>query len=127
MTDIEILERAIDYVGVKYINGTARAYMSPILVKAIHAGLTALRTPRPAGVGENEPLTLDDLREMDGKPVWIDFIQDASGEPISFWALVSVDEGLDEIYFLNNLGGSSAYEEVWSDIRAIYRLPPKSK
>lgn len=32
-----------------------------------------------------------------------------------------------EIYLMNNLGGSSAYEEAWAYIEAIYRRPPEGK
>ena len=74
----------------------------------------------------NEPLTLDELREMDGEPVCIVFFPDPDGEKLQFWALVAVDEW-GEVYLMNNLGGSSAYEEVWADIEAIYRRPPKER
>ena len=74
----------------------------------------------------NEPLTLEQLRKMDGEPVYIVFFPDADGEKLQFWALVAVDEW-GEIYLMNNLGGSSAYEEVWADIEAIYRRPPEGE
>ena len=73
-----------------------------------------------------EPLTLEQLRKMDGEPVYIVFFPDADGEKLQFWALVAVDEW-GEIYLMNNLGGSSAYEEVWADIEAIYRRPPEGE
>lgn len=74
----------------------------------------------------NEPLTLEQLREMDGEPVYIVFLPDIDGEKLQFWALVAVDEW-GEIYLMNNLGGSSAYEEVWANIEAIYRHPPEGE
>lgn len=74
----------------------------------------------------NEPLTLEQLREMDGEPVYIVFLPDIDGEKLQFWALVAVDEW-GEIYLMNNLGGSSAYEEVWANIEAIYRRPPEGE
>lgn len=73
---------------------------------------------------EEKPLTMEALRKMDGQPVWIEFIPDADGEQLKMWALVSVDENDGEVFLLNSIGGSSAYEEVWADIRAIYRRPP---
>ena len=76
---------------------------------------------------ENGPLTRKDLLKMDGQPVWIEFIPDADGEQVKIWALVSVDPEDGEIFMLNSLGGSSAYEEVWADIRAIYRHPPEGR
>ena len=36
----------------------------------------------------NEPLTLEELREMDGEPAWWD---DGEG---SFWGIISVDSGI---------------------------------
>lgn len=72
----------------------------------------------------NEPLTIEQLREMDGEPVYIVFLPDVGGEKLQFWALVAVDEW-GEVYLMNNLGGSSAYEEAWADIEAIYRHPPE--
>lgn len=76
------------------------------------------------GAEPNEPLTLEQLREMDGEPVYIIFLPDIDGEKLQFWALVAVDEW-GEIYLMNNLGGSSAYEEAWANIEAIYRRPPE--
>ena len=72
----------------------------------------------------NELLTLEQLRQMDGEPVYIVFLPDVDGERLQFWALVSVDEW-GEVYLMNNLGGSSTYEEAWADIEAIYRRPPE--
>ncbi len=74
---------------------------------------------------KNDPLTRKDLLKMGGQPVWIEFFPDPGEESIEIWALVSVDLENDEIFLLNALGGSSAYEEVCADIRAIYRHPPK--
>ncbi len=74
---------------------------------------------------KNEPLTLNELQKMDGEPVWIVFTPDAGGENPAMWALVSVDEEDNEIFLLNSTGGSSAYEEVWADIKAIYRRKPE--
>lgn len=118
------IDEAIEIIRDELRKGIGHGYAA-MWLNAHNMAISALRAQQE--VEKNEPLTLDELREMDGQPVWIDFILDATGEPISFWALVSVDEELDEIYFLNNLGGSSAYEEVWSDIRAVYRRPPESK
>lgn len=74
----------------------------------------------------NDPLTIEELREMDGEPVYIVFLPDIDGEKLQFWVLVAVDEW-GEIYLMNNLGGSSTYEEAWANIEAIYRRPPGEK
>lgn len=75
------------------------------------------------GAEPNEPLSIEQLRQMDGEPVYIVFSPDADGEKLQFWALVAVDKW-GEVYLMNNLGGSSAYEEAWANIEAIYRRPP---
>lgn len=36
-------------------------------------------------VPANEPLTLDELREMDGEPVWV--------EDVKHWALIDIEKG----------------------------------
>lgn len=88
-------------------------------IAALDLALAALTPP-------NEPLTSDELRQMDGEPVYIVFLPDADGEKLQFWALVAVDKW-GEVYLMNNLGGSSAYEEAWANIEAIYRRPPEGE
>lgn len=47
-----------------------------------------LPTPQPG-----KPLTLDQLREMDGQPVWVEFIGHPDGTPIEpLWMLVNCRE-----------------------------------
>ena len=89
-------------------------------------GAMQLLYDMPALTPPNEPLTLEQLREMDGEPVYIVFFPDTDGEKLQFWALVAVDEW-GEIYLMNNLGGSSAYEEAWANIEAVYRRPPEGE
>lgn len=68
MNDIEILERAKDYVGVRYINGEAEAYINNCLLQAIRSGAAALRAQAER---ENpQPLTLEQLRERIGRPYY---------------------------------------------------------
>lgn len=64
----------------------------------------------------NEPLTLDELREMDGEPVWV--------TPLGFWALVIAKPG-KRVQLISNDG-----ETVWADkeielVGPIYRRPPE--
>ena len=49
-----------------------------------------------------EPLTLEELRQMDGEPVWVVY-----GEDECMWALVEVCE--ESIFLTNNLGGRTEY------------------
>ena len=72
----------------------------------------------------NEPLTLDELREMDGEPVYIVFSPDVDGEKLQFWALVAVDEW-DDVYLATKDEWAFNYEEFLEDVEAIYRRPPE--
>ena len=61
-------------------------------------------TPPP-----NDPLTLEELREMDGKPIWVVNSSTKKGEGFSDeWALVSVRrktaESVGTIYHFENYG-----------------------
>ena len=69
----------------------------------------------------NEPLTLDELRKMDGKPVWVVY-----GEDAGMWALVEVCE--ESIFLTNNLGGRTEYAddaELEDDGLTVYRQKPE--
>ena len=71
----------------------------------------------------NEPLTLEQLREMDGEPVYI--IIDGV-EPLKMWVLIEVDG--EDIYLTNHLGGGSYYEEAMELYKfKLYRRPPEGE
>lgn len=58
-------------------------------IDALKFALTALRSMPEA----KEPLSLEQLREMDGKPVWVKFIGHPDGTPIEpLWMLVNCRE-----------------------------------
>ncbi len=94
-------------------------------IEAINTAQAALRAQDEAE--KNDPLTLEQLREMDGEPVWIVFTPDADGERPAMWALVSADDENKEIFLLNSIGGASAYAEIWADVEAIYRRRPEEE
>ena len=76
----------------------------------------------------NEPLTLNQLREMDGEPVYVVFRPDISGERSQSWALVNVDEKYGEVYLVDSIPGASCYyDEIWADLEGIYRRPPEGE
>ena len=69
----------------------------------------------------NKPLTLDELRKMDGKPMWVVY-----GEDAGMWALVEVCE--ESIFLTNNLGGRTEYAddvELEDDGLTVYRQKPE--
>ena len=68
-----------------------------------------------------EPLTLDELRKMDGEPVWVVY-----GKDEGMWALVEVCE--ESIFLTNNLGGRTEYAddaELEDDGLMAYRQKPE--
>lgn len=86
----------------------------------------ALEAMRRAPLPEDNPLTLEELRGMDGEPVYIICAPDADGEQLCMWALVEVDADDGAVYLTNNLGGRTEFlypEEL--DGMAIYRRPPE--
>ena len=96
------------------------------LKEALDMAIAALVTP-------NEPLTLEQLLEMDGEPVWVIYDQDAAKttpgfDPLALWALVEVTK--DSVFLTNNLGGRTAYADdqdlEWAGI-TVYRRPPEGE
>lgn len=56
---------------------------------ALYTAITALRSMQETG----EPLSLEQLKQMDGKPVWVEFIGHPDGTPIEpLWMLVNCRE-----------------------------------
>lgn len=99
---------------------------------AVMRGVTHwMPLPAPPGKGNNvptnEPLTLEELREMNGEPVYL--IVDDGYEPLEMWALIDVPEE-DHIVLINNIGGRSAYYSddcLKQDHITVYRLPPEGE
>lgn len=94
------------------------------LKEALDMAIAALSQP-------NEPMTLEQLREMDGEPVWVIYDQDAAKttpgfDPLALWALVEVTK--TSVFLTNNLGGRTAYADdqdlEWAGI-TVYRRPPE--
>lgn len=71
----------------------------------------------PTLTAQNDPLTIEQLREMDGEPVWV--------TPLGFWALVIARPG-ERVQLMSNDG-----ETVWADkeielVGPVYRRPPEA-
>lgn len=89
--------------------------------EALDMAVKALEDVTDKDVGKNEPLTLAELRKMDGEPVWVVYDEDAG-----MWALVEVLE--ESIFLTNNLGGRSEYAadvELEDDGITVYRQKPE--
>ena len=91
-----------------------------ILREALDMAISALRQQEFVG-DVNKSLTMDELRQMDGEPVWVVYDEDAG-----MWALVEVLE--ESIFLTNNLGGRSEYAadvELEDDGITVYRQKPE--
>ena len=89
-----------------------------ILREALDMAISALQQQ---GQELNTPLTPDELRKMDGEPVWVVYDEDAG-----MWALVEILE--ESIFLTNKLGGRSEYAadvELEDDGITVYRQKPK--
>lgn len=114
--------RAIDLDALKkYIKKTdLTAVERGALLQAI-SNMPTLTPP-------NEPLTLEELREMDGEPVYL--IVDDQYEPLKMWALIEVVETANCVILTSNLGGRNEYydnDEMKDDGVTAYRRPPEGE
>lgn len=64
-----------------------RIFDAPDLNDAVKMAVVALRAQ--ADTPPNDPLTLEELREMDGEPVWVTPMRGSGG--FSVWMLVDVE------------------------------------
>ena len=69
----------------------------------------------------NEPLTLEQLREMEGEPVWVEF-QDGSG---GLWGIVHITI-FAQIVFANGLHCTIG-ERYYGKSYKVYRRPPEGE
>lgn len=73
----------------------------------------------------NDPLTLEELREMDDFDVWVTFPPDLNGDRLVMHALVEYDSESGDVWLTNNLGGRSTFDEVSEDGGIAYRRKPE--
>ena len=83
---------------------------------ALDVAVKALEDVTDKDVGKNEPLTLDELRQMDGEPVWV---QSPGVPEYGRWAIV---EGVGEnCLFLHDDFTCHDYGKTW----LAYRQKPE--
>ena len=83
---------------------------------ALDVAVKALEDATDKDVGRNEPLTLDELRKMDGEPVWV---QSPGVPEYGRWAIV---EGVGEnCLFLHDDFTCHDYGKTW----LAYRQKPE--
>lgn len=82
---------------------------------------TVCRRPPEAkdnNVPTNDPLTIEQLREMDGEPVWV--------TPLGFWALVIAKHG-ERVKLISNDGEIVHADKEIELVGPVYRRPPEGK
>lgn len=84
-------------------DGKEKSILRRVMQMVIHA---------PTLTPPNKPLTLEQLREMDGEPVWV--------EQQAAWGLVEVHK--NRVYIIG-LDFESGYSLHWN----IYRRPPEGE
>ena len=96
------------------------------LTKAVSPQVAANLTLRqPTLTPPNEPLTMEELRKMDGEPVYMTFPSD-TGNQCGHWALVGTQRwgAVSLIYGC----GWSSYESAVETLGAkFYRRPPEGE
>lgn len=120
---MDVKEAITQLTGLKkYCEGMAEcdesgSYVFDLDVQALDMAITALSPP-------NEPLTLEELRKMDGEPAWWD---DGEG---SCWGIISVDSAgmWGGIPFLRGRWRQVNFEyNIEERKMRIYRRPPEGE
>jgi len=114
----EILSTVLEYThidcdyGYYKIDGSVKLVPGKDIAEALEMAIAALRAQQER---ENpKPLTLEELREMDGEPVYLD---------LDTWAIVKYDVG-DPLLVFNE--GSPCDAKLWYEkIEPAYRNKPK--
>ena len=92
--------------------------------KGLNIARSAMRNPDaiPTLTQPNEPLTLEELREMDGQPVWV--------EDVDHWVLIDIEKGgeWDGVPFAmwTENGVSFCYNVIDRNL-LCYRRPPEGE
>ena len=112
--DADVLQELCD----KRIHDTWNSGTAPVSWAHAYADFKDDIDSIPTLTQQNEPLTLEQMGEMDGEPVWV--------TPLGFWALVIAKPG-KRVQLISNDG-----ETVWADkeielVGPIYRRPPEGE
>ena len=92
--------------------------------EACRAAVAALRAQQEAPP-PNDPLTTEELREMDDADVWVAYPPSVDGERLILHALVEVVKENGVVWLTNNLGGRSIFGKVCDDGAVVYRRRPE--
>ena len=116
---LEAAEKSADWAAKDRVDSSSlRASQHGRYADALDMAISALSPP-------NEPLTIEQLREMDGEPVYMTFPSD-TGNQCGHWALVGTQRwgAVSLIYGC----GWSSYESAVETLGAkFYRRPPEGE
>lgn len=100
--------------AIKYLTPIAESASLPNYVTALTMAVSALRAKQEDE--KNDPLTLEELRQIDGQPVWVTSTNNGRGRS---WALV------DRKYEVcREVHGGLAVFERYGKTWLAYRRPP---
>ena len=80
----------------------------------------------PCPVMLNEPLTMDQLKRMADKRVWVQFFRIGMYGLVAYHSDPDGDDG-DDVYITNNLGGRDTFEKIISQGGEIYARKPDGR
>ncbi len=109
-----------DFMELVYslLHGDGDNYRANQIIDAFDSAPEVEAEPLPP----NDPLTLEELREMDGEPVWIEW----GGHPQAGWALVRVWSKVSNVVYLTyHNGNTDLLGFVLNDGGKIYRRKPE--
>ena len=105
----------VEQVGLSEDDTASRA--RDLCWKVIEGFINVVKT-QPTLTPPNEPLTLEQLRDMDGEPVW--------GTPLGFWALVIAKPG-ERVKLICNDGEIVYADKEIELVGPVYRRPPEGE
>ena len=105
----------IEQVGLSEDDTASRA--RDLCWKVIEGFINVVKT-QPTLTPPNEPLTLEQLRDMDGEPVWV--------TPLGFWALVIAKPG-ERVKLICNDGEIVYADKEIELVGPVYRRPPEGE
>lgn len=107
-------EEAIQVLHSESVEISGNAVNISRFFEALDIAIAILHDVPDTDIGKNEPLTLDELRQMDGEPVWVVLSEKHRG-----WCLVSAD---CEAVFKQNAG--CTFDEIIRN-GVAYRQKPE--
>ena len=123
-----VLATDCGFVGEFYINKRGKWQRYNVNCSELLMALDILYwMPLPAPPGKdnnaptkkpNEPMTLEQLREMDGEPVWV--------TPLGFWALVIAKHD-ERVKLISNDGEIVYADKEIELVGPVYRRPPEGE